>query len=132
MDIFLVYLWSIWDNFNWVSTILFAGLFLLAIILLYTYVDIEYESDYNENNNTYEAKRFKKVLSFSKKYFIIVISFSLINSFIPDKNKMVLIISTPYIVKTAKDNNLTALPIKLIKTLNKSLNYVNKVIDNKK
>jgi len=116
---FLVYLWLIIPNFAWIPAI--ASIFLMMVgfvLLFFGLVLIGNEED---------AKKFKEILKNLKIYIIISIIVIITNSFIPDRNGLLLLYSTPKIVELSKsvaDNNRSK---QLIRILDNSL----EILENK-
>jgi hypothetical protein len=134
METILVYLWSIWDNFEWIPDILET--LLTVVVIGFVFINLSYflkKTDKFTDEEEMKALEEVKIKfdSISKKIVILALIVFAIKSFIPDKNKLILIASTPYIINVAKESNATDIPKKMIIILNKSLDYLNKKLDEK-
>ena len=98
MEVFLVYLWSIWDNFGFIKFLVtltwcisLAACIILSIVLL--------ESG-TKNPDVI------KLRSYVFKVSVITTLLIFLNSFIPNRNQMVLIVSAGALVSIAKNETV--------------------------
>jgi hypothetical protein len=134
MERFVVYIWSIWDNFGWITDVSIISLFVISVTFMWTniaYYNANSTNEYNRNKNKIRLLKVirKRVTLFFKMAFLSFILTFTIKSFIPNKNELLLIMSAPYIVEAAKEANTTEVPKKILIILNKSLDYINKKIE---
>jgi 1,4-dihydroxy-2-naphthoate octaprenyltransferase len=131
----LVYLWSIWDNFWWIPVVLLSLLTIIGVGYFFVIMEHRDVLDFygkNHEKTKYYANLKEKVGKKFKMIGVIAFIVFFVQSFIPSKNQMVMVLSAPYVAKVAKESNASELPIKLIKVLNKSLDYLDKKVSGEK
>ena len=98
MEVFLVYLWSIWDNFGLIKFIVFITWVVSTITVI---VITMYLLDTStENPKAIELR------SWAAKTFMVTSILIFLNSFVPNRNQMVLIVSAGALVSIAKNETV--------------------------
>ena len=98
MEVFLVYLWSIWDNFGLIKFIVFIT-WVVSIII--TIVITMYLLDSNDTD-----LKVIQLRSWAAKTVMITSVLIFLNAFIPNRNQMVLIVSAGALVSIAKNETV--------------------------
>lgn len=98
MEVFLVYLWSIWDNFGFIKFLVtFTWCISLAACIILSLILLE---------NDDKQPDIIKLRSYVFKVSIITTLLIFLNSFIPNRNQMVLIVSAGALVSIAKNETV--------------------------
>ena len=95
MEVFLVYLWSIWDNFGLIKFIVFITWVVSTITVIVITMYLLDTS--NEDSKATELR------SWAAKTFMVTSILIFLNSFVPNRNQMVLIVSAGALVSIAKN-----------------------------
>lgn len=98
MEVFLVYLWSIWDNFGLIKFIIFitwGGSTLIVIVITMYLLD---------NDDT--DLKVIQLRSYAAKTFMTTSVLIFLSAFIPNRNQMVLIVSAGALVSIAKNETV--------------------------
>ena len=98
MEVFLVYLWSIWDNFGFIKFIVFIAwaVSIVTAIVITMYL--------LESNDT-DLKAIQ-LRSWAAKTFMVTSILIFLSAFIPNRNQMVLIVSAGALVSIAKNETV--------------------------
>ena len=94
MEQFLVYLWLIMPQFHWITSIAILTAGISLIVYLGAHLVCRVEGLPNGCN---------EITNLLKKVVIASFAIMLINSFIPNRNGIVLLFATPKIVELSKD-----------------------------
>ena len=98
MEIFLVYLWSIWDNFCLIKSIVFitwvVSIFTIMIVTIYLL------------DTRKEDPKATELRSWAAKTLMVTSILIFLNSFVPNRNQMVLIVSAGALMHIAKNETV--------------------------
>ena len=98
MEVFLVYLWSIWDNFGFIKFIVFIA---WAVSIVTAIVMTSYLLDSNDTD-----LKVIQLRSWAAKTFMVTSILIFLSAFIPNRNQMVLIVSAGALVSIAKNETV--------------------------
>ena len=98
MEVFLVYLWSIWDNFGLIKFIVFITWVVSTITVIVITMYLLDTS--NEDSKATELR------SWAAKTFMVTSILIFLNSFVPNRNQMVLIVSAGALMHIAKNETV--------------------------
>ena len=98
MEVFLVYLWSIWDNFGFIKFIVFITWVVSTITVI---VITMYLLDTSNKD-----PKVTELRSWAAKTFMVTSVLIFLNSFVPNRNQMVLIVSAGALVSIAKNETV--------------------------
>ena len=98
MEVFLVYLWSIWDNFGFIKFIVSIA---LGVSILTAIVITMYLLESNDTN-----LKAIQLRSWAVKTFVVTSILIFLSAFIPNRNQMVLIVSAGALVSIAKNETV--------------------------
>ena len=98
MEVFLVYLWSIWDNFGLIKFIVFitwvVSIFTVMIVTIYLL------------DTRKEDPKATELRSWAAKTLMVTSILIFLNSFVPNRNQMVLIVSAGALMHIAKNETV--------------------------
>ena len=98
MEVFLVYLWSIWDNFGFIKFIVSIA---WAVSIVTAIVITIYLLESNDTN-----LKAIQLRSWAAKTFMVTSILIFLSAFIPNRNQMVLIVSAGALVSIAKNETV--------------------------
>ena len=98
MEVFLVYLWSIWDNFGLIKFIVFitwvVSIFTIMVVTIYLL------------DTRKEDPKATELRSWAAKTLMVTSILIFLNSFVPNRNQMVLIVSAGALMHIAKNETV--------------------------
>ena len=98
MEVFLIYLWSIWDNFCLIKSIVFitwvVSIFTIMIVTIYLL------------DTRKEDPKATELRSWAAKTLMVTSILIFLNSFVPNRNQMVLIVSAGALMHIAKNETV--------------------------